>query len=415
MNYQLAKAVIAAFRENETETRHYGFARFDSRAWVETYRWLDASGLALYFLDRVRALRLEAAIPYQVLSRLMENVNNNRDKNAQMFEEFVNINRAFQCAGISYLNLKGFTLIPDACSDIALRCQLDLDFLVAANDLQVCEKILQQQRYVLSGVGKNVREFRTGDGRLPSVRDLYKTKPQRSIEVHFTESAEGDGVCAPDGRLLRRTSQVWKGVEFPSLSSCDKFLEMTSHLFKHLKSEWTRASWILEYSRFIKFHSEDEALWIEVQKRVFDNPEAKIAVGVATLTAEKAFGISSLPSVLVWAVHGLPRSVHLWVEHYGDSVLFASFPGTKLYLLLQSALYRNNRAQLNNKLKKLFPLHLPSRVVIDFKDESFFSRLKKRQSEISYLLLRLRFHVSQGLLYMVEAVRWKRAIASLQS
>ena len=152
-----------------------------------------------------------------------------------------------------------------------------------------------------------------------------------------------------------------------------------------------------------------------MQKRVFDNPEAKIAVGVATLTAEKAFGISSLPSVLVWAVHGLPRSVHLWVEHYGDSVLFASFPGTKLYLLLQSALYRNNRAQLNNKLKKLFPLHLPSRVVIDFKDESFFSRLKKRQSEISYLLLRLRFHVSQGLLYMVEAVRWKRAIASLQS
>jgi hypothetical protein len=141
--------------------------------------------------------------------------------------------------------------------------------------------------------------------------------------------------------------------------------------------------------------------------------EDRVAVGAVTLLADQSFGKSPLPATLASTVLELPQSVRMWIECYGNSVLFALFPGTKLYLLLERALSSDRGAW--RLPEKLFPLHRPPKILIGLEDQRPSARLKRMQTEIGYLLFRLRFHIAQGLSYAIEASRWKRATASLQS
>ncbi len=181
---RVVAAVVATFAE-PADGLYAKLLPLSERQWQQSLFWLDASGLALYFLDRIESLGLLNTLPPSIVQRLQQNLADNGQRSASMLEEFLDLNAAVQKAGVDFCNLKGFTLSPDSCPNPALRCQLDFDFLVDGKHRGLCRELRAQRGYVLRGATPSVLEFKTDTARLATIGDLYKISQQRSIEIHF--------------------------------------------------------------------------------------------------------------------------------------------------------------------------------------------------------------------------------------
>lgn len=400
--------MIATFREIERDTLARQLARLRLGDWRRGLRWLDASGLALYFRKQIGTAGLKECFPPEILKVLDERVAYNKQRTNELFKEFAAINSAFQKAGLHYVSLKGFTLVPDYCPDPSLRCQFDLDFMLSASDLNLSNDILKTFGYVVNGTHKNVVEFKAGISQISSIHDLYKPRSQRSVEVHVVPEGQA-GPGSDNSPLSRQQKRVWSGVEFPALSEVDMFLAQANHLFRHLKSEWTRVSWLLEFRTFVNSRSRDTQFWQNVRSQAATNDEDALAVGIAVLLVTEVFGEFGPPELVGWSVDAVALSVRLWLERYGRTVLLSDFPGTKLYLLLDRELANGEGAKAI-RWSKLFPLHRPPRVA--YPDSGGFAvNIRASLSQIWFTLYRLRFHIVEGSRCLIAAQQWKRRVS----
>jgi hypothetical protein len=409
---RVVEAVIATFCES-AESSHDRLSVFHDRDWARSYHWLDASGMALYFLDELQTRGMEDALPPSVLGRLQQNLADNTIRSSVMFTEFTEINRAFQQAGILYSNLKGFTLSPESCPNPALRCQLDLDFLVDGHHLNLCREILAKTGYQLTASTNTVWEFKAGSSELANMKDHYKAKPQRSVELHFAASTHD---CSPirDERLDRLRLHFFGGIAFPALSVEDLFVGQALHLFGHVRGACTRLSWFLEYKRHWLSRYDDSDFWSEVKDCSQTMQQASVGIGVVTLLSAKIFSGRAPWLLESWTVDRLPAAVRLWADHYGRRAVLADFPGTKLYLLLEDELARGDSSWQKKKRGSLLPFRRVPAIVHAGPDDNISKRFRRGFYQSRYVLFRLRFHVVEGLRYLVESARWKRQTAALQ-
>jgi len=287
MNRRFAEAVIAVFREADRGTHVRQFARLGVRDWRRGSHWLDASGLALYCRHRVASSCLEECVPAEILNALDQRLEDNKQRIVELFRKFEAINNAFQKRGVRYANLKGFTLIPDYCPDPSLRCQFDRDFIIFYSELGLCQSILE---------GFWIRRHRETHGNV----------------VEFKAGSR----------------------QVPSISDVDMFLAQADHLLRHLKSEWTRISCLVEFRTFVNARTADTKFWQDVRNQTATNAEDALPVGVAVSLATQAFGNFGPPELLGWSIEAVPKSMRLWLNRYGKTVLWSDFPRIKLYLLL---------------------------------------------------------------------------------
>jgi Uncharacterised nucleotidyltransferase len=406
VNRDLPEAVIASFRDNDADAHGKQLARFTVREWRSSIRWLDTSGLALYFLDRVTALGLEDCIPAEVLGQLQQRLADNRLRTSDLFDEFAEVNGRFERAGLRYVNLKGFCLVPEYCPDPTLRYQLDLDFLIFPADAPRCCDVLGSLGYEVIRPDDRSLEFRAGMERLPSINDLYKPKSRRSIEVHFAISLPEKAAAL----LERSRRHSMNGFEFPVLSEADMFLAQALHLFKHVAGEWIRISWLLELRRFVVNRGHNSSLWREVRVLAGKIPHSVEGLGVVMWLCTRTFGEFAPSDLTEWTVDALPNRVQLWLECYGRTIVLTEFPGTKLYLLLKKELSTERKSRNELARRRLLPLHRPPRVA--YAGAGAISvRLRALADQCRFVLFRLRFHVAESSRYLLEAHRWKRIVS----
>ena len=383
---------------------------FTKDDWQRNFLWLDASGLALYFVDRLDKHGWWDAIPFSILKRLQQNLVDNRERTASLFAEMAEINSRFQKSGVTFANLKGLSLTPESVPDPTLRCQLDLDFLVATGQTSIARQVLTDMGYCLSAANRGTWEFKAGSSEVAAIKDLYKVKPQRSVELHLVDTA-GNAVplrtSTCSGQLQRAVVRPVLGVPMPTLSPADQFLNQALHLFGHIRGEFTRTSWGLEFARHLRSRGNDAAFWREVEELAAEVPEATTALGVPILLVEQVFGPAAPDALRRWTVDQLPAPVARWARMYGRRVMMADFPGNKLYLLLENELGPRRSDARQAALKRLLPFRLPPMITRGEAGEQLSTRLRRYVAQTRFVLFRLRFHVVQGARYCLEFLRWR--------
>lgn len=322
---KVVEAVIATFGDS-AEGSCERLSALKCRDWERSDHWLAASGMALYFLHELQTLGLENTLPSATLGRLRQNMAYNRRRSSFMLAEFIAINRAFTEAGVEYCNLKGFTLSPDSCLDPALRRQMDFDFLVDGEQLELCRHILAETGYQRMAATKTVWEFKAGCFEMARIEDHYKSTTHRSVELHFPCAVTAPHLPSRDERLDRLAQRCWSGLDFPVLSASDQFVGQAIHLFEHLRSPYTRLSWLLEYKRHMAARYDDQLFWEEVRECSQTEPEASIAIGLATLFSTRFFGGSAPAQLNAWTLDRLPAPIQLWADRYGRKSILATFP-----------------------------------------------------------------------------------------
>jgi len=374
-----------------------------AKEWEKLLRWLHMSGLALYFLNRLVELDLCDLLPPSVFTRLHLNLIENTQRTRSMIAESIAIQQGFQKAGLTYANLKGLSLCPNSVPKPELRLQFDLDFLVTEGCASEARRILERRGYRLYAISGRSWEFKFNERPGVSVKDIYKDYQSYAVELHVESSVPGR--TSPAERLEWRELH---GMRMPVLSSVDLLVGQGLHAFKHICGESSRAAHLLEFRRNVLSRRDDNAFWREVQVAAMDDTRASLGLGVVILLITGVMGEFAPRALTAWTVDDLPQPVRLWVEIYGHRVALGSFPGNKLYLLLQKELHIAGLPQKRPLRRALFPSRLPPPVIRAIPNESLPVRILRYSMYLQLILERLRFHIMEGPRFALESRRWRR-------
>ena len=386
---------------------------FAPRDWEDAFTWLDLSGLAIYFLDRMRLERAVETLPEGVLAELEKRRADNRVRTERILSELEAFTRAFDQRSVKYAVLKGVSLLPDYCPEMSLRTQYDHDVLVAPDSLDAARRALEE-----AGFRPKAEEgsdaplvYRKSEPEMRFTRKseaLYSPLFGRSIELHRTlweGNEERIDITLSDDFLERSGRRQWEDISFMALCDEDCLLFQVLHAFKHILRNWCRLSIFLEIAWFLKHRSGDSAFWESFGKRIENVRWAREATLVVFTLAEQLFGgvcPAQMQDVLKSPVS---PALYLWIERYGRRSAISNFLADKSSLFLHREFVADPGEWAAIRRRRLFPMHRPHRPpAVVF--QRGFSAIGRIWMENAHALRRLRFHGVAGLRYFFEYPRW---------
>ena len=390
--------------------------KLTSRQWERVQLWLDDAGLAFYFLQKLKETQSTAAVPPSVLSRLERNLASNQTRVDGMSSRFTEINKRFDNAGVRYLAVKGFSLVPEFCPNAFLRHQSDFDYLVADESLPPAQQVLIDAGYnpLDSHVGTEFI-YVTPTGRASRGDGQYSPHTPHAVELHTDIWSNEMHDLQPIPRLFfadQATMRHWNGFPFPAQTDADAFVLQVLHACHHLFTQWIRVSALFEIAYFLNRRGSDTGLWGEVEERVGLNATVREFVVIVAELASRLFVVALPPLIQDWGAR-MRRQSQVWIEHYGrkwalselPTYEFSLFPKSKLILLLQEQ-YRTTSLGVEPRSKHSSPPSHRSRIISALRRKPWLllsaewrHRNMLARRSVFYLLARAR--------YVCEIPRWR--------
>jgi Uncharacterised nucleotidyltransferase len=397
-------------------------------------RWLDQSGLALYFLHRLQQHSAADHLPPSLREALEQRAASNRTRTTAMLDEFRRLTACFAANDVQFCVLKGFALTPEFCPAPHLRHQTDFDFLVAPGDLAHAARALESlgpvgQRYAQTEIRPTGQlTFATPLLHVPTAADDIYALP-RHCELDLLPSLQLDShgalLHALHDPLARIHHKTLGTLSFPALADDDAFSLQVLHTFSHLLGSWVRVSWLFEVANFLDQHRDNAPLWNSVIQRQTENQPALpgfVPPNPATqpFANREAFGLilaltqslftARIPQPLAdWCLTPLPAPIAAWVAQFGRRFAYAELDGTKLTLFIHGRFFQDGRAWPSYVRSRLFPFGRRS-LIGSVSTTAPGARIRATVFQWLHSMRRALFHLRELLSWPVEAVRWKRAL-----
>jgi hypothetical protein len=391
--------------------------KFSVRKWTHVLEWLDAAGLAFYFLRKLKDTNATDAVPTWVLSQLEQNFAANQARVEEMTRRFGLLNRKFNEAGIHYAVVKGFSLVPEFCPNALLRHQGDLDYLVEGEFPAEARRVLADAGYISKESRSSEEAIYVLPGGEPSRSAAqYSAHTPHAVELHldiWDSGLHGVPSIANLFSVGRARTRHWNGLAFPGLTDEDAFLLQVVHACHHFFTLWIRMSCLFEIAYFLNRRSSDVELWNRIEERAGDNAVLREFVVIVSEMAAQLFA-APVPSIVQgWAASLRPAS-RVWIERYARYWAFCElpvyefrlFPRSKLALFLRQQYQDTSGAQELLHEKNTLSSSRLARIASSITKKPSLSLdigWWKRQM----LVQRTVFHALAGARYVCEIPRWR--------
>ncbi len=418
MSRQPAEDIVNFLSFSDRGERCATFRHLSPRKWKGILQWLNDSGLAFYFLQKLQASDSTGLLPSWVISQLETSYEMNQQRTEDLLQRFDLINTRFTAAGIPFAVLKGFSLVPEFCPSSSLRHQSDFDYLVDEDALPTAREILLALGYTHRNSRSSLESVFLCPGASAPYRNgrQYSVHAPHAVELHLDvwdsqlyRLPELPQLFSPE----RATGCRLNGLLFPALNEEDAFLLQVVHTCHHLFTHWIRMSSLFEIAYFMSRRAPDSPLWSRVQDRVSSNPVLREFVVIVAGLAAELFGCPAPCLIQTWSEHLRP-GVRLWLNRYSRTwafsdlpvVQFDLFPASKLVLFLHQQYWHNVRKEPSTPLGTSTSTSRPARILSAIKRDPalLLNAAWWRQQR---LVRRTLFHGLAGLRYICEIPRWR--------
>jgi hypothetical protein len=386
-----------------------------AREWKSTMTWLDQSGLALYFLQRLQATHACSHLPTVVLLQLEQRLHDNELRVARLKEMFGTINRRFEDAGVQYAVMKGFSLVPEYCVDPSFRSQSDLDYLIAKDSIDGAQRVLIEQGFVLKEQSGEELSFWIPAAEPTKWTQQYSPNGPWMVELHLSlwdQSLLRVPLRLPEPPFMHLRMQQWSGLRFPCLPRHLMFAAQILHALKHVLDGWVRLSWLFEINYFLRHEGTDSSFWRPSDPPVAEETSLAEFSALISCLAVALFEAPLPSAIRAYGSHLCP-STQIWLRDYARGWLFEKVPRyelsffspAKLALFLREQYASGPHADVDINIRSLFPWRRFKHLLEGRGPGT--TTMQAVGYKCRWLAVHLIYHAGANLRYAWELPRWR--------